>query len=360
MNTKKKIFTLAMMFVFVSSMLYGCGDSKKADAKPVSAPAVKERQVYVTPKWVKSVVDKNQEGYKDYVIAEVAYPEKASKDKDFGKGHIEGSIYVSNQEVEDATGSEEGAYNLLPAEKVKKNLLSHGITADTKVILYGKDVAGTARQAYAYIWCGVKDVKILDGGIEAWKKAGYDTVTGKPAKRKAAEDFGVSVPAHPEYYTSLADARQKMASDPNFKLVSIRSKKEWLGKTSGYDYIKRAGEPKGAVWGKGANTAFDVAQFVNKDGTIKSLDGFKKVWENCDFNLDNHLAFYCGTGWRACPPFLVLYQNGYNNISVYDGGWYEWQMHKDYPVQVGDPKSGNVKYTTVGELSTDKALKKKK
>ena len=46
-----------------------------------------------------------------------------------------------------------------------------------------------------------------------------------------------------------------------------------------------------------------------------------------------------GTGWRATVPFLVLYENGYDNISVYDGGWYEWLMHDDYPVQVGDPAS---------------------
>lgn len=59
-----------------------------------------------------------------------------------------------------------------------------------------------------------------------------------------------------------------------------------------------------------------------------------------------------GTGWRATVPFLVLYENGYDNISVYDGGWYEWLMHDDYPVQVGDPASDECVHTTVGELST--------
>ena len=356
---KKKIFAVTTILVFALSMLTACGNKSEEKAKPVSAPAVKERQVYVTPKWVKSVIDKNQKGYEDYVVAEVGYPAKASKDKDFVKGHIKGSIYVSDQEVEDATGSKEGAYNLLAPEKVRENMLAHGITKDTKVILYGKDTSGVARVAFAYIWCGVSDVKILDGGIAAWEKAGYETVKGDPAKRKKATDFGVAVPAHPEYYTSIQDVRQKLGKDPNFKLVSIRSKNEWLGKTSGYDYIDKAGEPEGAVWGKGANSAADVAQFVNKDGTIKSLKGLQEVWKDCDFTLDNHLAFYCGTGWRACPPFLVLYQNGYNNISVYDGGWYEWQMHDDYPVQVGDPKSSNVKHTTAGQLETGKATKKK-
>ena len=49
--------------------------------------------------------------------------------------------------------------------------------------------------------------------------------------------------------------------------------------------------------------------------------------------------------------------NGYDNISVYDGGWYEWLMHDDYPVQVGDPASDECVHTTVGELPTGKAAK---
>ena len=95
--------------------------------------------------------------------------------------------------------------------------------------------------------------------------------------------------------------------------------------------------------------------FTDADGVVKDLEGFKKVWEDCDFTLDNHLSFYCGTGWRATVPFLVLYENGYDDISVYDGGWYEWQMKPDYPVQVGDPASDDCEHTTVGELPTDKA-----
>ena len=54
---------------------------------------------------------------------------------------------------------------------------------------------------------------------------------------------------------------------------------------------------------------------------------------------------------------LAFYENGYDNISVYDGGWYEWLMHDDYPVQVGDPASDECVHTTVGEVSTGKAAK---
>lgn len=235
-----------------------------------------------------------------------------------------------------------------------ENMLKHGITKDTKIVLYGADPAGVGRQAYAYLWAGVEDVKILNGGIDAWTGAGYDTEKDVN-KGTAADDFGAEAPVHPEFWVSIEDAKDRVENDENFKLVSIRSEEEWLGKTSGYNYMDKAGEPKGAVWGKGAETAFDVAMFVNEDGTVKDLAGLEKVWEGCDFTLDNHLSFYCGTGWRATVPFLVLYENGYDDISVYDGGWYEWLMHEDYPVQVGDPASNDCEYTTVGELPTGKA-----
>ena len=50
-----------------------------------------------------------------------------------------------------------------------------------------------------------------------------------------------------------------------------------------------------------------------------------------------------------------MYQAGYDNIAVYDGGWYEWQMHDDMPVQVGDPASDDCQHVTVADLSTDMA-----
>lgn len=369
---KKRVLAALLCMAMAGSMLAGCGSDSSADDQSTQESAdqdqasdagtedtevepVETRTVYVTPQWVNSALNGDQEGYEDILIAEVGYGDV--KDcKSYNEGHVPGAIYVDNCEVEDATGSEEGAYNLLAPEEVEKNMLNHGITKDTKVVLYGADVSGTARQAFAYLWAGVEDVKVINGGIDAWKAAGYDTETdvneGTPA-----EDFGTTVPAHAEYRLDIKDAKEKLETDDNFKLISIRSEPEWLGETSGYTYIDRAGEPEGAVWGKGSDTSADVNQFLNDDGTVKDLAGFEEVWKDCDFTLDNELSFYCGTGWRASVPFLVLYENGYDNISVYDGGWYEWQMHDDYPVQVGDPASPDCVHTTVGELPTDKAAK---
>ena len=325
----------------------------KTKAKPA---AVKTNTVYVTPEWLNSAQAGQQSGYSKIVVCEVSY---GKPEASYAKGHVPGAINVFSTEVEDASGDPgvNKAYNLLSVDDIRKNLVTKGITADTKVVLYDAngDPCEVGRQAYGYIVAGVKDVKILNGDLAAWKKAGFSVET-KNNTPKPASAFG-DAQAHLEYWTSIEDAKAKLESDPSFKLVSIRSEQEWLGYTSGYSYIHKAGEPEGAVWGKGAKTAFDVADFVNADGTVKKLDGFKEIWKDCKFKTDDseHLAFYCGTGWRATVPFLVLYENGYKNISVYDGGWYEWIMKDDYPVQVGDPASPTVQHTTVGDLVADDA-----
>lgn len=333
---------------------------KKADAgtddkKKAAEIEVTDRKVYVPAEWVKKVVDGTVPEYKEVVIAQAGYG-KREDDKEYGKGHVKGAIYLDVAQLEDATGSKEGAYNLFPAEKIKDYLLKNGITSDTKLVIYAKDPMAAARAAYACLWTGVKNIKILNGGMDAWTKVGGEVQTDAN-DGKEAKDFGVKVPANPQYYVTMDEAKKRLAEDKNFKLVSIRTEPEWLGETSGYNYIDRAGEPEGAVWGKGCKTAYDVADFTNPDGTIKDLAGLKEVWKDCDFNMDNHLSFYCGTGWRAAVPFLVLYGEGMDNISLYDGGWYEWQMYPENKVQVGDPKSKDCKHVTVADLPTDKAAK---
>lgn len=328
--------------------------STSTDKTSTTVEAVDQKRVYVTPEWVNSAINGEQKGYEDLYVAEVVYAEAALA-KSYDEGHIPGATYVFDVDVEDADGTEERPYNILPVDELEANILTRGITKDTKVVLYGADISGTARVAYGLLYAGVEDVKILNGGIEAWTAAGFETEKTANVP-DAASSFGTTVPAHPEYYTTMDDAIEKLASDSNFKLVSIRSEAEWLGETSGYSYIDRAGEPEGAVWGKGAQSASDVADFTNNDGTVKELSEIEKeVWSDCDFTLDNHLAFYCGTGWRATVPFLLMYQEGYTDISLYDGGWYEWQMYDENKVQVGDPASSSCEHTTVAELPTDKA-----
>ena len=343
----KKLVSLLLTAVLSLGVLTGCSskeEHKEADTntEKVTAEAVDTKTVFVTPEWVQSVIDGNQKESENYVIGEVSWG--TYKDSpSYTKGHIPGAIHINTDSVEEGP-----VWNILSPEKIEKSMLENGITKDTTVILYG-DPSAAGRVAFTYLWAGVENVKMLNGGIEAWEKAGYKTETDV-VEAKKAEDFGTKVPAHPEYCLSIEDTKEKL-KDENFKLVSIRSEDEFLGKTSGYAYINKAGEPEGAVWG------FDTDRYVNEDGTCINMEQMKELWNECDFSADNELSFYCGTGWRACVPWLICYENGMTNMTVFDGGWNEWQMDDSNPVQVGDPASDDCVHTTVGELSNDKAAK---
>ena len=366
---KRKAIILLVAFMLVMTVFTACGNQPKNEENPVTQEpvttnvgeeseeikpeeieAVDVKKVFVTPEWVKSVIDGNQKESEKYIILEEAWG-TAADSPDYNKEHIPGAVHVDIASVE-----QEPYWNLKSAEDIEKSLLELGITNDTVVILYGPDVSGTARVAYAYLWMGVDNVKVLDGGLSAWKDAGYELETEANEPTPVAE-FGVDVPANPEYWLSIEDAAKKLEEDSNFRLVSIRSYDEFIGKTSGYTYIDKGGEPKGAVWGKAGSDPYNMEDYTHEDGTYINMDEMKALWDGLDFNLDNQLSFYCGTGWRASIPFLVMYENGYTNMSMYDGGWYQWQMNDNLPVQIGDPSTGDVVYTTVGELSNDKAAK---
>jgi hypothetical protein len=83
------------------------------------------------------------------------------------------------------------------------------------VVLYdaGGDPCEVGRQAYGYIVAGVKDVKILNGDLAAWKKAGFKAEKKKHTLKKA-KSFG-KAKKHLEYWTSTETAKAKLGSDPN-------------------------------------------------------------------------------------------------------------------------------------------------
>ena len=289
--------------------------------------AVDAGTFFVSPEWVNSVINGEQPQSSDYVIFSADWGEPT---QEYLAAHIPGAVHFNTDNIE-----EEVYWNLRTPEEMAQVAKNYGVTKDTTVIVYGNgDYSGIAatRVAFAFFWAGVDEVKILDGHFRAWESAGFETVSGNTPSTPTDMDFGTQIPARPQFLQRMPDEVLSAQQNDNFRLVSIRSWEEFVGETSGYGYIPRAGEPAGAVWGH------DDDAYVNPDGTIRDFSEITAMWAEWDITKDSINSFYCGTGWRATLPLFIAYQNGWENVMLYDGGWYVWQMDESLPVQVGDPR----------------------
>lgn len=299
-------------------------------------------RVFVSPKWVQQTIN-GKTSTKDYKVFEASY----GNDKTFKKGHIPGAVHINTNDIE-ATKT----WNLKSAEQIKKVLLKHGVTSKTTLIVYSQDVNAASRVAFAAFYTGVNNVKVLDGNYQGWQKSNYKIQKGAAKSVKAATNFGIAVPANAKYEVKTsADVLKQQKADKNVILASTRSWKEFTGKTSGYSYIKDKGEPKGAVYAKSSKTSNDVAYLLHKDGTVKSIAEVAPMWAKSGIKSTSNVDFYCGTGWRAATAFFIAYQGGWQNVHLFDGGWYDWDIAhqknpKQYPVQVGAPGSKSFKIVT--------------
>ncbi len=252
--------------------------------------------------------------------------------KQYLLSHIPGADYIDTNDIES-----EPLWNKVSDEKLKALLAKHGIRHDTTVIMYGRDVYAAARVAQILLYAGVKDVRLLDGGWQSWSDAKLPVERGLPNDVKPAPDFGAPIPGQPQLMLDTEQARGLLGRK-DASLVSIRSWPEFIGSTSGYSYIKPKGEIAGARWGHAGSDSTHMEDFHNPDGTMRSADDIAAMWKSWNIMPDQHVAFYCGTGWRASETFMYARAMGWQNVGVYDGGWYEWSSNPNNPVVTGERK----------------------
>ena len=116
------------------------------------------------------------------------------------------------------------------------------------------------------------------------------------------------------------------SQDANTTLASIRTWAEFSGQTSGYPYIATPGDIPGARWGR-AGVDGDVnsmSDFQRDDGTMKPSAEITTMWREQGIERHQLTVFYCGTGWRASLAFFYAWLMGWEQIAVFDGGWFEW------------------------------------
>ena len=115
-------------------------------------------------------------------------------------------------------------------------------------------------------------------------------------------------------------------------LLDVRTKDEYSGKMlAPSEYSIEYGQLGGHI-PKSVNIPWSL--MVNDDGTLKSAEELKKLYELVDVSPDKEVITYCGIGERAAYTWFVLkYLLGYPKVKIYDGSWLEWGNTIGNPVE---------------------------
>ena len=203
-----------------------------------------------------------------------------------------------------------------------------GIGNDTTIVVYGDKNNWFAAYAYWYVKIyGHGDVRILDGGRQKWIDEGREITTDVPSTALTtyrAKERDESIRAYRDEVRGWIGADDRV-------LVDVRSPGEYAG----YLIAPPGYEQEGAQRAGHIPTAESIpwASAVKDDGTFKSVDELRDLYEGKGVTEEKSVTAYCRIGERSAHTWFVLRELlGYEDVRNYDGSWTEWGNLVDVPI----------------------------
>jgi thiosulfate/3-mercaptopyruvate sulfurtransferase len=237
--------------------------------------------------------------------------------------------------------------DIIPRAAFEKLMADSGIANDTTVVLYGDNNDWFAAWA---LWqmkiYGHEDVRLMNGGRRKWIEEGGELTKEVPSPAKAsyvAKDPDFSIRAFlPEVLEAL-----KWGSTG---LVDVRSPDEYTGKILAPPGLPETCQRGGHIPGA---KSIPWGQACREDGTFKSADELKALYEGMGITPDKPAIAYCRIGERSSHTWYVLkYLLGYGGVKNYDGSWTEWGNLVGAPVERAAGKSAGATTTATAVQAT--------
>jgi thiosulfate/3-mercaptopyruvate sulfurtransferase len=219
--------------------------------------------------------------------------------------------------------------DLIEKPALEQLLGQSGISNDTTIVLYGDNNNWFAAYAFWQLkYYGHKDVRLMNGGRKKWieekRPLTADATKIAPATYRATGP-DESVRARKEHVFSIVDKKGKG------HLVDVRSVDEFTGKIIAPPGMSETAQRAGHIPGA-ANVPW--AQAANEDGTFKSADALKQLYQGKGVTGSEDVIAYCRIGERSSHTWFVLkYLLGYDNVKNYDGSWTEWGNLVGVPIE---------------------------
>lgn len=237
----------------------------------------------------------------------------------YGAAHLPGAHFV-DLDAELAGPPGPGGRHPLPTpHAVQKALRRCGARPDSSIVVYDQGGSYAAARAWwVFRYFGAQDVRVLDGGLAAWRAAGGPTTTEVPGP--GAGDFE----AHPGGLPVL-DAEAVAAVARDGILLDVRAAERFRGEVEPIDPV--AGHIPGAV-------SAPVTETLRPDGRLREPQELKARFAELGVGQDRPVAAYCGSGVTAAQEVLALHEAGIA-AALYVGSWSDWITDPDRPVATG-------------------------
>jgi thiosulfate/3-mercaptopyruvate sulfurtransferase len=219
---------------------------------------------------------------------------------------------------------------MLPApEEFAQAAGALGIGADTTVIVYdGAGLFSAPRVRWTFRIFGARDVRILEGGLPAWKAEGRPLETG-PARPRPPQVF---TPAFDK--AAVADAARVRDSlqDRSAQVLDARAADRFRGEAPEPRPGLRSGHMPGSL-------NLPVGAIV-ADGRLKDRPAVERAFAEAGVDPQRPVITSCGSGVTAAILSLALESIGRPAQAHNDGSWSEWGARQDLPVETGPADKG--------------------
>ena len=244
----------------------------------------------------------------------------------YEEGHVPGAVGWNWQ----TQLSDPVQRDIIKKADLETLLSNSGISNDTTIVLYGDNNNWFAAWAFWQLKVyGHEDVRMVDGGrkklLAEGRELNIDMPTPQPTSYRAKEPdaaLRILLPQVLQTYSASSTA-----------MVDVRSPDEFSGKLLAPPGLPETCQRGGHIPGA-KNIGWGMA--CNEDGTFKSYDELKALYEGRGVTADKDVISYCRIGERSSHSWFVLkYLLGYPNVKNYDGSWTEWGNLVGAPIELG-------------------------